>query len=228
VKPVSEGIETLHTLVLIPTEMERRHLTNRPDFDFKGPCELCGFGPITAAARTSAMISQHKPARVVLTGIAGTFDPDELPVGTATIFDRVTMYGIGVGNDTAFLQAEDIGFSQWTGSGRDDGTISGELNLETPLPSAGGRLLTCCASSRSRDEARQRLDRFPDAIAEDMEGFGVGLACQLAGVPVAIVRGISNEVGDRQNHLWQIPEAMAAAWLAVSELVYRDRWNVMT
>jgi futalosine hydrolase len=48
-------------------------------------------------------------------------------------------------------------------------------------------------------------------MAEDMEGFGVALACRLLGVPLAIVRGISNEAGDREHARWQVPAALAAA-----------------
>ena len=55
-----------------------------------------------------------------------------------------------------------------------------------------------------------RRARFRDALAEDMEGFAVAFACALAGVPVSIVRGISNVVGDRDPAHWRIPAALAA------------------
>ena len=48
-------------------------------------------------------------------------------------------------------------------------------------------------------------------MAEDMEGFGVALACRLGGVPLGIVRGISNDAGDRDKSRWQIPAALTAA-----------------
>ena len=44
-----------------------------------------------------------------------------------------------------------------------------------------------------------------------MEGFAVALACRLAGVPLLIVRGISNTAGDRDTIRWQIEAALAAA-----------------
>jgi futalosine hydrolase len=49
-----------------------------------------------------------------------------------------------------------------------------------------------------------------------MEGFAVAAACRLAGVPLDIVRGISNTAGDRDTSGWQIEAACrAAAALAV-------------
>jgi futalosine hydrolase len=44
-----------------------------------------------------------------------------------------------------------------------------------------------------------------------MEGFAVAAACALEGIPLRIVRGISNEVGDRRPEHWRIPAALAAA-----------------
>ncbi len=79
----------------------------------------------------------------------------------------------------------------------------------------GNKLVTVCAASANSHEAKMRLARHPSAIAEDMEGFGVAMACKLAGVPVQIVRGISNQVGDRDKRNWNIPAALEAA----SELV---------
>ena len=67
-----------------------------------------------------------------------------------------------------------------------------------------------------------RRERFPDAVAEDMEGFAVAVACTLAGVPLRVVRGISNLVGDRDPKHWRIPAALAAARLAALELLEAD------
>ena len=212
------------TLVLVPTDLERRHLAGQPGFGVDAPCELCGFGPVAAAARAANLIAQHKPARVILAGIAGTFDPEGLPVGTAAIFPRVVMHGVGVGVAAGFKSAATLGFQHWPKTGRDSESAD-ELVVDAPVPPAAGQLLTCCTGSASPEEARQRLDRYPDVVAEDMEGFAVALACRLAGVSLVIARGVSNAVGDRNFDRWQIPEALDAAWLIVSDLLTRPRWD---
>jgi futalosine hydrolase len=77
-------------------------------------------------------------------------------------------------------------------------------------------LLSACAASADEADVRSRLRLHPDAAAEDMEGFAVAAACRLAGVPLDIVRGISNTAGDRDTSGWQIEAACrAAAALAV-------------
>ena len=101
------------TLLLVPTKTELQHLTRQPGFALHSPCELCGFGPVSAAARTSSLITKYHPDRVILTGIAGTFDHVTLPIGTAATFPRVVMHGIGVGSGAEFTPAGVAGFWQW-------------------------------------------------------------------------------------------------------------------
>lgn len=74
-------------------------------------------------------------------------------------------------------------------------------------PLAADRLRTVCTSAATEAEASERRALFRRPVAEDKKGFAVALACRLADVPVAIVRGISNAVGDRRFDRWQIPES---------------------
>jgi len=52
--------------------------------------------------------------------------------------------------------------------------------------------------------------RHPDALVEEMEGYAVALACRHAGVPVSVVRAISNVAGDRDLSNWQLTPAFDA------------------
>ena len=212
------------TLVLVPTEIERRHLARQPGFGGDAPCALCGFGPVAAAARARDAVAVHEPERVVLVGIAGTFDPDGLPVGTAAVFPSVLMHGVGVGA-VSFVPAPALGYRHWPQAGRGEAGGPEALPLAAPVPPAAGPLLTVCAASATEAEARGRREQFPDATAEDMEGFAAALACRLADIPLAVVRGISNAVGDRRFERWQIPAALDAAWLVAADLLDRPDWS---
>ena len=208
----------------MPTEIERQHLASQPRFNAYGPSELCGFGPVSAAARTTSQIAIHKPDRVLLIGIAGTFNTSVLPVGDAALLPRVIMHGIGVGTDETFVPAGEMGFQHWPGQG-EESPIGDELVLRTPRSSISGSLLTCSAASASTKDMRHRLVRYPDVVAEDMEGYAVALACRLEHVPLVIVRGISNVVGDRQSKNWQIPQALIAAWAVAEEVIDCSSWD---
>ncbi|MBL8861538.1 MAG: futalosine hydrolase [Planctomycetes bacterium] len=225
------------TLILIPTAVEERRLEDQGGFDAGlGIVALCGFGPIAAAARTAELLATLRPARVVLVGIAGTFDPELLPLGRALAFDAVAVEGIGAGEGRELAGPAALGFPQWPGSGgaeaiHDRIVLAARREFDPSVlhdpallrdAARTALLLSTCAASASPAQAALRRERFPEALAEDMEGFAVALSCALLGVPCHIVRGISNVVGDRDPGRWRIPAALAAARLCALELLRRE------
>ena len=203
-------------LVLVATPFERRQLDERGGFP---GCrtEICGFGPVSAAAHAARLVTLLSPRRVLLVGIAGTFAPARAEVGSACTFARVRLDGVGVGSGPGFTPPSQIGLPQWEGG-------AGE-RIEETLEIAGGgtgELLTVCAASASPEEAAARSRRYPEAVAEDMEGFAVALACRRSDVPVAVVRGISNVAGDRAAKRWRWEEALAACRDALDVWIARQ------
>jgi futalosine hydrolase len=204
-------------LILIPTELERSFLSQSLNgFNRQGDCddvsnrpfdvELCGFGLIAAAARTMQVIAQRRPSRVILVGIAGTLDPS-VAVGTAIEFGSVAVDGIGVGFGGSFRNAAAMGWSHWH-----DPLASVTIGDRVELQNFGGpELLSVCAASADSNHASLRRQVYCNAVAEDMEGFGVAMACQLMHVPLRIVRGISNVAGNRDFKTWQVELALRQA-----------------
>ncbi len=216
------------TLILIPTELEREILQPllEPALSEDDHVELCGFGLVAAASLTAQLIADHRPTRVILVGIAGTFS-DHLPVGAAAVFDEVSCCGIGAGSGAEHQTIGDMGWHHVGGrmSDRDSSRVvitdTIELhgaNCDSGLMGQSAQLLSVASASGSLEDAAIRRRRFPRAAAEDMEGFAVGMACQLAEIPVAIVRGISNQVGDRNVANWQIKPALEAAAGLVTDI----------
>jgi futalosine hydrolase len=205
----------VHALILVPTDLERRLLAPRlaADGGGYGRIELCGFGPVAAAARTAGLIAERRPDRVLLVGIAGSIG-DSLRIGEARRSSEVACYGVGAGTGDGFETAGALGWPQWSGDLDDDNGIGDVITLVPTIGLAdppAGLLLTVCAASATADDVALRRAAFPAAVAEDMEGYGVAFACRLAGVPLEIVRGISNTAGDRDKSRWQIEPALAAA-----------------
>lgn len=208
------------TLIVVPTPLEHEQLEPRLSSVVDGEqvvFEVCGFGPIAAAARTMQLIASLDPLQVILVGIAGAFG-DETKIGTATCFRRVACDGIGVGMREDFVSASAIGWNQWMSAVDETNPQSHAIGdqIELPCRSHDGfevstELLTVCAASAKASEADLRRQRYPQAVAEDMEGFGVAMACRLAGVPLQIVRGLSNRAGDRDKANWEIKASLEAA-----------------
>ena len=212
----------IRQLILIPTDMERRELATRlrgrlPD---DARMELCGFGQIAAAARAAGLVARLGPERVILAGIAGRFG-ESIGLGEAAIVERVACDGIGVGSAAAFVPAARLGWPQWPGDPADPRSAIGD-ELACSVPRGHGLLraplaLSVAAASANPAEAALRRDRFPGAACEEMEGFGVAVACRLADVPLTILRGISNDAGDRDHARWCVQEAL----VSVADLLLR-------
>lgn len=206
-------------LLLVPTAGERRVVGQV--IESRGVerlrIELCGFGPIAAAARTAHLLATLDPASVTLVGIAGAMD-DRLLVGQAYRFGEVVSYGVGVGAGSDFQQASSLGWPQWPGDLSAGQPAVGD-RIGSARTTAGHVLLSACAASAGPADVAMRRTMAPDAGAEDMEGFGVALACELARVPWTIIRGISNRAGDRNHSRWCVQPALeAAAVLALQTL----------
>lgn len=202
------------TLLLIPTELELMRFEDQGGAAGAGVLvETCGFGPVAAAARTAQRLAVLRPAKVLLVGIAGAFDEEAHPIGEAFEFGAVAIDGIGVGEGAGIVAPPALGFPQWPGSPDSSRSpIFDRVHLARAGVTEGGSLLlTTCSASADERQASDRRARFPEAVAEDMEGFAVAAACAMAGVPLRIVRGISNRVGDRDPASWRIPAALAAA-----------------
>lgn len=214
-----------HPLILVPTAGESELIAEafaragRPDLVI----DHCGFGPIAAAARTADLLARKVPAAAWLVGIAGCFG-EALGVGRAYRFGQVACHGVGVGSGTTFESAAELGWPQvvdeFSGERYERSGDAIPLAVADSDSAASRRLLlTACAASGDDNEAAARQARWPAAVAEDMEGFGVALACRLRQVPCTIVRGISNRVGDRDKSNWQVAAAArAAADLVIASL----------
>jgi len=196
-------------LVLVPTHFERSILDELGGLAPLGPrAELCGLGAVAAAARGAQLLARERPRRVLLLGIAGSYELARAPLGSAHEFARVRAHGLGAGEGEHALSCAQLGFAQWPGPP----PLGDELALAPLAPErAQPLLLGVCAAAGNEDEARERRARAPEALAEDMESFGLAFACALADVPLSVVRGISNAAGDRARERWRVREALAAA-----------------
>lgn len=195
------------TLVLVPTEFESKQLS----IGKASRVEVCGFGMVAAAARAAFLLAQHKPKRVILAGIAGAYK-EQLSVGCAYLFSTVACYGIGSGTGEQFRTANELGWPMMADANKD------QLSLNLPAAMTeldAGLLLSVASAADGHHDSQLRLEKYPKAVAEDMEAFAVAFACRAVDVPLTVIRGISNRAGDRNKANWKIDEAMQA----VSQLV---------
>ena len=208
-------------LLLVPTHFELAMI----DPVLLETCDvaICGFGIATAGTRTAQLLAEFKPTRVTLIGIAGRIG-STLEIGQAYRFSEIACYGIGAGTGNNFQTASEMGWKHWQSVNPNvqglDRSISDVICVNEVVKSsvrqASYQLLTVAAASIDIQDVQHKTNKFPHAVAEDMEGFAVAVACQFASIPLEVIRGISNHAGDRNKSNWFTREAMiAAAYLAL-------------
>ncbi|WP_174531544.1 futalosine hydrolase, partial [Micromonospora maritima] len=157
---------------------------------------------------------------VVSAGIAGGF-VGRAAVGGTVLADRSVAADLGAESPAGFIPVEDLGMpAELLGGGRVVSADPGLLGaLRAALPAATvGTVLTVSTVTGTTASTAALADRHPDAVAEAMEGYGVGVAATQAGVPFAELRTISNPIGPRDRGSWRMREAFAALTTAAAAL----------
>lgn len=212
------------TLVLVPTQLELELLKEfAPARLAKCDVSVCGFGPVASAMESASILASNSVERLFLVGIAGSYDLDRLPVGSViSDFDQVECDGVGAGaSESIQLPSEmNLPICQIEGSDVFESLpLKHQAQDSEKKMDAQSNLLTVCRASGDEAEADSRRQRFPNAVAEDMEGFAVALAAARWQIPITIIRGISNRAGDRDQSHWEIRPAMQAAADCLTEVL---------
>ncbi|MBG0565191.1 futalosine hydrolase [Actinoplanes aureus] len=168
--------------------------------------EAVGVGPAAAAAGTARLLAARTYRAVISAGIAGGF-PGRAAVGGTVLATRSIAADLGAETPDGFLPVDELGF----GSSVLDCDPVLVKALRAALPGAvTGDVLTLSTVTGTAATADRLAARFPQAVAEAMEGYGVACAAAGAGVPFAELRTVSNPIGPRDRAAWRLADAFAA------------------
>ena len=177
-----------------------------------------GVGPAVAAAGTAWLLARASFSAVVCAGIGGGF-ADRVTAGGLALASESVAADLGAESPDGFLPLDRLGF----GTVRYPADPALLAALQEQLPEAvTGPVLTVSTVTGSAASTAALRDRYPDAVAEGMEGFGVAEATDRAGVAFAELRAISNAVGPRDRSAWRIAAALAALTSAAPALARLD------
>lgn len=208
-------------LIITAVEAERaafrRGLSEGLSDELLAACNVLagGVGASTVAAATAATLAraEHEGAPydvVVSAGIGGAF-PHAAQIGDLLIAERIIAADLGAEAPEGFLSVDELGFGTTTYPA----LLPDPLKLET----VRGDLLTVNTVTGTAEQAARLRARHPGAIGEAMEGYGVAVAAERFGLPVAEVRAVSNLIGPRDRSAWRIGEALAALTAAAAPIV---------
>ena len=183
-----------------------------------------GPGPVAAALSTAALLAVGGEYDLVVSaGIAGGFH-GRAEIGDVVLADQVIAADQGVLTDEGFSTLRDLGLP---GEG---GYAIRNLEHRARLASGpyrllAGDILTLSCMTGTDARAAELAARYPRAVAEAMEGYGVIEATRRSfdrtgrDIPFTEIRAISNMIGRRDRSTWNIPLAFGALADAMSTLL---------
>jgi futalosine hydrolase len=120
---------------------------------------------------------------------------------------------------SGFLSLDDLGLG--TGSFTPDDALV--RRMANSLASTGRRVVTgtviTVATVTGTERRAVTLTQRYDPVGEAMEGYAVGTAASVFGVPMIEIRAVSNQVGRRDRSTWDIPAALASLRAVAGALV---------
>lgn len=172
---------------------------------------VTGIGIVNAAFAIGEALAGAEPEVAVLAGVAGTFYPERLPVGSScTVTTEIwPEYGLRTVDE---VDPRGIGFSLGRPGGEN---VWDRIGLERDYTACGLGMpdvtgdavsLTVSGVTGTADQADALRLRY-GADIENMEGFAVAYGCALRGVPMCELRTVSNLVGSRRADDWNLGAA---------------------
>jgi futalosine hydrolase len=200
----------VNVLVMTSVDAECRAIASALPLDSAVRVVVGGVGPAEAAAATSAELARSEFGLVASAGIGGGYAP--MQIGDVAVASSIEFADLGADSPEGFLPLTELGF------GRVRYEVAPKLAVQLADRTGGrlGTVLTVATATGTAERGALLAGRYPDAVAEGMEGAGVAAAAAHHGVPVAEIRAISNPVGPRDRANWRIDEALAALGAAVA------------
>lgn len=159
---------------------------------------LSGIGKVAAAVTATLLLDHYRVDRVLFLGVAGGLG-DGVQVGDVVVADALLQHDLDA--SPLFPRHEvpltgmsrfpaDEAFSDAVAEGARVALAGSTATLHRGLIVSGDRFVATAAESATLRAA------LPDALAVEMEGAAVAQACHAFGVPLAVVRSISDRADD--------------------------------
>ncbi|MBW4054202.1 MAG: futalosine hydrolase [Proteobacteria bacterium] len=179
-----------------------------------------GVGKVNAAATAAVMIDRYQPHLVINTGCAGAYVGSGLSIGNLVVASEEVLADDGVVVADGW---KDLRYMNLPSLGQGAGSCYNVLPLSRHASEKAMQLAdyygvflmrgrfatvsTCSGTSRQGAELSQRWN----ALIENMEGAAVAQVCLRCGVDCLEIRGVSNQVEERDLKKWEISRAVEAA-----------------
>jgi adenosylhomocysteine nucleosidase len=159
---------------------------------------LSGIGKVAAATTATLLLDHYAAARVLFLGVAGGLGA-AVRVGDVVVAEALLQHDMDA--SPLFPRHEvpltglarfppDTAFSDTVAEGARAALAGTSASVHRGLVVSGDRFVATAA------EGAALRERLPDALAVEMEGAAVAQVCHAFGVPLAVVRSISDRADD--------------------------------
>ena len=149
---------------------------------------------------------------VVNLGIAGSYDLEAFPIGSAAVISREHFADLGFGSEEGFSDLFQYGILEKDDFPYTKGALARQLlpypHIEKVLEKYGagaGATVQCVTGTQAR--CKEIVAMYNPQI-ESMEGAGVYYAALMEKVPFFELRTVSNAVGERDTSKWESKAAL--------------------
>ncbi|MDE7377826.1 MAG: 5'-methylthioadenosine/adenosylhomocysteine nucleosidase [Paraprevotella sp.] len=177
----------------------------------------CGIGKVNAAVGAVELIRTWQPDCIISTGVAGGIDT-VLNVTDVVVGSRTVYHDVWCGEGNAYGQVQGLP-AEFAG---DSMLCSHALGLEGTVPVHGGLICSGDRFITERSELNVIKEKFPDALAVDMESAAIAQVCHLYGVPFLSFRIISDTPG-AEEHQAQYEDF----WRTMAERSFAVTWQFL-
>ena len=178
---------------------------------------LTGIGAVQAChcvtREVVAAAAAGEPYNLVVNlGIAGSYDLEAFPIGSAAVISREHFADLGFGSEEGFSDLFQYGILEKDDFPYTKGALARQLlpypHIEKVLEKYGagaGATVQCVTGTQAR--CNEIVDMYNPQI-ESMEGAGVYYAALMEKVPFFELRTVSNAVGERDTSKWESKAAL--------------------
>ena len=178
---------------------------------------LTGIGAVQAChcvtREVVAAAAAGEPYNLVVNlGIAGSYDLEAFPIGSAAVISREHFADLGFGSEEGFSDLFQYGILDKDEYPYTNGALARQLlpypHIEKVLEKYGagaGATVQCVTGTQTRCN---EIVAMYDPQIESMEGAGVYYAALMEKVPFFELRTVSNAVGERDTSKWESKAAL--------------------
>src|SRR5690554_185844 len=98
-------------LIMVAVDAEKEAVLKGIRGDDRFDVQICGVGPVSAAAKTATILAKNEYDLVISAGIAGGF-PGRADIGSIVISSEIILGDLGAETSEDFIYVEELGFGK--------------------------------------------------------------------------------------------------------------------